>query len=168
MTNPFWHRTNLTEHYRRHPAGNDKDCWCDLLGKRPGPVSQNEYESESHRVVERPWLVFRALYRDNELSGGETVQYFVDERQCLTAVHFKSKAIKTCFHDHVGRKHAVLPLFKGKVEFLKKWTAKRYCSDPRIAGIPQIDRFNVGDQDRKELATYRAEFTAITRRGNRR
>jgi hypothetical protein len=159
---PDWAPNNLIYHYRKHPAGEDIACWCDLLGKHPGPVSIDDYRDASFAVIDECWLVFQASYRSSKSEKYEQRMYYIDQRQCLTGVHIGTAAITTCYHDHVGWLHQVQEGDRGKIEFLKKWRKKQLMSNPIIAN-PKIYKLEVDGRTRKILFTYVKEFSAPVR-----
>lgn len=162
MTKPHWKTHNLVSHYHRHPAGADRDCWCDLLGKSPGPVSIDEYRDESFRIIDHPWLAFQAQYRQDPYSDYELTDYCVDERQCLTAMHHASQQIKTCFHVHPRWQHELLRGDEGKIEFLKKWRRKQTDPDQKLRQVT-IRKLDVSGETRRVIHTYVKELTAPVR-----
>lgn len=125
MSLPHWTRYNLIEHYQKHPAGEDKDCWCDLIQDYPGPISQDDYEQYSLEVISKPWLVFQAGRKDGDQDPCEQVKYYVDDSLCLTAVNVKSSRIKTCFHVHIKMgHHEMLSGDSAKLAFLKNGSTR--------------------------------------------
>lgn len=157
MSAPYWNRDNLISHYQKHPAGEDKECWCDLKQEFPGPISQDGYEQSSLDVINRPWLIFQAGRKDTNHDNCEQVKYFVDDRLCLTAVNIKSSRIKTCFHVHINQgHHKILSGDFAKLAFLNKWKHK--------VSNPQILIKNCSQSSIKLMRTYIQEFKA-TKRG---
>ena len=163
---PQWSPKNLELHYKKHPAGAESACWCDLLGKLPGVIKSYEYEQRSLKVLDHFWIHFTAGYREAGQVVFKKTSYFVDDELCLTAVIDESQAIKTCFHDHPKQPPHILPSLTGKTEFLKKWTRKRSASESTINN-PDVRRLNVDNHIRQSLATYVKEFQAPLRRRGR-
>jgi hypothetical protein len=156
MSLPYWTQNNLIDHYQRHPAGEDKECWCDLKQEFPGPISQNTYEQISLDVINRPWLIFQAGRKDKNNNICEQVKYFVDDRLCLTAVNIKSSSIKTCFHVHIKRgNHEILMGDIAKITFLSTWKHK--------VSNPQIQIKNCSQASKNLMRTYIQEFKASKR-----
>ncbi len=156
MSLPHWTRYNLIEHYQKHPAGEDKDCWCDLIQDYPGPISQDDYEQYSLEVISKPWLVFQAGRKDGDQDPCEQVKYYVDDSLCLTAVNVKSSRIKTCFHVHIKMgHHEMLSGDSAKLAFLKKWKHK--------VSNPQMLVKNCSQATINLMRTYIQEFKASKR-----
>src|SRR5437016_2631313 len=102
-----WDSPNLSNHWRKHPAGKDLDCWKDILSSKM-PVSRNEYEKTSIEVVEKAWLQYEAEARDVGASNySERRVYYVDDRLIETVTNLEREVIIACWHDHwhSGGKH---------------------------------------------------------------
>jgi hypothetical protein len=162
MATPSWSPKNLELHYKKHPGGSEKLCWCEILGKPPGAVTIDEYEQRSLKVIYRCWIHFTAGYREATQEVFKKTSYFVDDELCLTAVLDESQAIKTCFHDHPKHSPHILESLAAKTEFLKKWTKKRSAVDSTI-NIPIVRKLNVESHVRRSLVTYVKEFQAPLR-----
>lgn len=111
---PWWDANSLRRHFNKHPGGKDKECWGDLLGKAPGTVRLEEYESSSLDVCRKPRVHYRAHELDvdhyfpkldSAKPWHQQCDYYIDPRLVRTAVDAESRQVRTCFHEHFDRKH---------------------------------------------------------------
>ena len=157
MGSPQWSPKKLYIHYKKHPGGANKTCWCELLGKSVGEVSLDEYETRSKKVIENFWINFTAGYKEKNQDIYNKTSYFVDEDLCITAVAAVSQIIKTCYHDHPKYPPHILSSFTGKTEFIKKWTRKRFNEKPTINN-PKVKSLRIANHYRRSFTTYVQEF----------
>lgn len=100
----LWRRSNLDGHYTKHPAGVDKDCWADLVGRPGEQATKHEYEQASYESVEHAAIHYTCV----DVGRGDEAprQHFLDERFIETVTPMESKDDKleiiTCFHRHNG------------------------------------------------------------------
>jgi len=160
MTQANWTSTNFERHYRKHPGGEDRDCWCDLCGVAPGPVDREAYRRVSLQAISEAWLVFAAEYRHSPDDMPTLTKYFVDQQQCLTAVDPKSCRIKTCYHNHPHRQHTIGSDVTDKSAFIKHWISKKVKG---VIASPRIEKLDVDQRIRKLLSTYVKELSAPMR-----
>lgn len=122
----YWTPNNLCRHYRKHPAGKDRDCWMDLLAKTI-PVTKPEYEAESIKVTQNSWIEYRAEELDpassfvnnnpRTLVYHPPARYYTDFRLIRTVANISNDQIRTCYHEHFDLKHAV---GSGSLSYAKK------------------------------------------------
>jgi hypothetical protein len=115
---PEWHPKNLKKHHCKHPAGEDEECWKDLLGKTCRLVTEAEYEAESKLVCSSSWIEYVAEEVDKQNVGysvrqdlgvpfHEKRRYFVDDRLVKTTTSLSGEDIVTCYHEHFDRPHVL-------------------------------------------------------------
>ena len=160
MAKPHWTDSNFEAHYLKHPAGEDRACWCDLCNIHPGPVDRETYRQASIRATEKPWLTFTARYRKTPEDAPAITQYSVDSNQCLSAIHVTTHRIKTCYHDHPHGEHHVGDNVAAKKAFLQHWIHKKALG---TIESPRDVKLNVEPQAHRLLATYAKELTAPVR-----
>jgi len=137
MKKPSWSYGNLKRHHEVHPI-NECACWEKLTGIKPGPISIQSYESESLSVVQNCWLYFRGLHQGSFGSEASEVEYFCDVRKCLTAVHFESQKIKTCFHVHSNGDCEIPTSLRSKLQLLQYFLRKKSAREGRISNAKDV------------------------------
>ncbi len=101
---PEW--DNFEKKYLKHPAGEDKECWCDLLKASPirdpsGAITRGQYDAASKEAIEDSWLEYEAEESDREYGGRHPRSvYFIDEKEIKVIV--REDRIINCLHMHYG------------------------------------------------------------------
>ena len=131
---PTWNQRNLTVHYKKHPAGKDRECWQDLLQTSGQPVSEADYEDASLRVCADAWLCYSAesLYKEGvaaatrageDLPYYEERRYYIDDNLVTSVTSIEGDAMVTCFHEHYDHPHTPIakqpPLAERREKYLK-------------------------------------------------
>ena len=146
-----WNSNNLDRHYRKHPAGQDEECWKDLLSK-PRRITKSEYESESLEVIARSWLNYQAQELDFQSWHNARLNpeppyhargsYFTDRRAILTITNSHNDDIRTCFHLHFNGKHNHSPArpISNEIETLLKCLDRliKYQKSGRLKNLKNL------------------------------